>query len=263
MALTGKTPKDTYKDLLEIDNSNSGVDSTARDVKTGNGASTSLKVSDRSCIVTSATNNTSAFDVKNSSGTTKLLVDTTNDQVKALGTHVNTMYAHFGIGATDGSNFVADKHYPLPFFAITNGSVLQQDDIDFGSGTEPATSFTTADGTNTDASLLVPVMWYVPDNISIDAVYSLEGLEASSTITTRCHLYSYTFTSGSTSALADGTLLAHNSDVTNAGSEQAYLSTWTVDSASVSAGKVILAFFRMDTSTDDPSVSITVKYHLT
>ena len=111
MALTGKTPKDTYKDLLEIDNSNSGVDSTARDVKTGNGASTSLKVSDRSCIVTSATNNTSAFDVKNSSGTTKLLVDTTNDQVKALGTHVNTMYAHFGIGATDAVSYT---HLTLP-----------------------------------------------------------------------------------------------------------------------------------------------------
>jgi hypothetical protein len=57
--------------------------------------------------------------------------------------------------------------------------------------------------------------------------------------------------------------LAHNSDVSNAGSEQAYLSTWTVDSASVASGKVILAFFRMDSSADNPSVSITVKYHLT
>ena len=77
------------------------------------------------------------------------------------------------------------------------------------------------------------------------------------------HLFSYDFTSGSTSALTNGTLLAHNSDVTNAGSEQAYLTTWTVDSASVSAGKVILAFLKSDSINSDYSVNITIKYHLT
>ena len=76
------------------------------------------------------------------------------------------------------------------------------------------------------------------------------------------HLFSYTFNSGSTSALASGTLLAHNSDVTNAGSEQVYKSTWTVDSADVDANKVILAFFKSDSVASDYSVNITVKYHL-
>ena len=76
------------------------------------------------------------------------------------------------------------------------------------------------------------------------------------------HLMSYTFNSGSTSALADGTLLAHNSDVTNAGSEQAYKSTWTVDSADVAGNKVILATFLTTDVTGDYSVSVMVKYHL-
>ena len=106
-------------------------------------------------------------------------------------------------------------------------------------------------------------MWYVPDAITIDSVYSLEGADDATGDTTRMHLFSYTFTSGSTSALTSGTLLAHNSDVTNAGSEQAYLSTWTVDSSSVTAGKVILAFFESDSVNSDYSVNITVKYHLT
>ena len=61
MSLTGKSPADTYKDITYVDNNNSGVDSTVRDIKTGNGSSTSLKVSDRSCIVTSSTDNTGAF----------------------------------------------------------------------------------------------------------------------------------------------------------------------------------------------------------
>ena len=76
------------------------------------------------------------------------------------------------------------------------------------------------------------------------------------------HLKSFTFTSGATSCLTAGALLAHNSDVTNAGSEQAYKSTWTVDSASVDANKVILAFFESDSVNSDYSINITVKYHL-
>ena len=65
-------------------------------------------------------------------------------------------------------------------------------------------------------------MWYVQDNISIDAVTSIEGADAATGDTTRMHLFSYDFTSGATSCLTNGTLLAHNSDVTNAGSEQPY-----------------------------------------
>ena len=107
------------------------------------------------------------------------------------------------------------------------------------------------------------MLWYVPDAISIDGVYGIEAGSNASADTTRMHLISYTFTSGSTSALTSGTLLAHNSDVTNAGSEQAYLSTFTIDSASVAAGKVILAFFRSDGVNSDYSVSIRIKYHCT
>ena len=106
-------------------------------------------------------------------------------------------------------------------------------------------------------------MWYLPDAISIDSVTSIEGADTATGDTTRMHLFSYDFTSGSTSALTNGTLLAHNNDVTNAGSEQAYLSSWTVDSAAVASGKVVLAFFRSDSINSDYSISITVKYHLT
>ncbi len=106
-------------------------------------------------------------------------------------------------------------------------------------------------------------MWLVPDNITIDEVHSLEGGDNATGATTRIHLMSYTFNSGSTSALADGVLLAHNSDTTNAGSEQAYKSTFTVDSANVAANKVILATFLTTDITGDYSVSVIVKYHLT
>ena len=39
--------------------------------------------------------------------------------------------------------------------------------------------------------------------------------------------------------------------------------TWTVDSASVAANKVILCFFRSDSVNSDFSLNVTIKYHLT
>jgi hypothetical protein len=226
MSLTGKTPKDTYKDLLHTDNSNNGVDSTLRTIKSGNGNESSLLVSDRSLKVVSNTNNTSAFLVNNASDAEKFKVDTTNDQVKALGTHVHTQYAHFGMSPHDSSSILADRHVGVPFENNFGTSLYP---LYIGTGTDPDTSFTTANSNNQRASTLSACMWYVPSNISIDAVYSVEGADAAS----------------------------------NAGSEQAYLSTWTIDSASVAAGKIILATFRQDGTNSDYTVNITVKYHLT
>jgi hypothetical protein len=148
-----------------------------------------------------------------------------------------TLYAVFGIGYNDSSSFDADTHHPLPFTSIAMGTAGSQDDVIFGTSTEPAATFTTADTDNTTrAASLVPMMWYVPDNITIDGVFSLEGGIEETTRTTRMHLYEYTFTSGSTSCLTDGKLLAHN----------------------------LLAFFRVDSaaSQDDFSVTVTVKYRV-
>ena len=261
MSYTGKSPSETYKDLLYVDNNNGGVDSTKRAVKTGNGESTSMILSDRGLTLQSSTDNTGLLEVKNAAGASKLTVDSTNNQVKALGTHVNTMYAHFAVESAESTNYAANTHYAIPFNGNTNPNTVQPPDI--GTGTDPDTTFTTAEANSQRASNLQTCLWYVPDNISIDAVYSLEGADTATGDTTRMHLMSYTFTSGSTSALTGGTLLAHNDDVTNAGSEQVYLSTWTVDSAAVTSGKVIVATFRQDGTNSDYSASITIKYHLT
>ena len=260
MSLSGKTLKNSYIDLLQMDNSNSGVDTTTRRVKDGEGTLSSLSISDDSTVIRPNNDDTTAaFGVTTKGGVQVLLVDTTNQLVVASGNNVNTQYATFGLSSAGSGAFLANTHYSIPF----SNQVVQADEMAFGTGTDPATTFTTAEGTSTRASELVPMMWYVPDNMSIDAVTSLEGADTATGDTTRMHLFSYTFTSASTSALTSGTLLAHNSDVINAGSEQAYLRTWTVDSAAVTAGKVILAFFKSDSVSSDYSLQVTVKYHLT
>ena len=259
MSLTNKSPSETYKDILYVDNSNSGVDSSKRDIKSGSGTSTCLSISDRGLTLKSNTDNTTALSVVDSGGNSKLIVDTVNDTVKANGVHVNTQYVNFGINNSASRTFAADTHHPIPF---ANGD--PPGNVSFGTGTDPATSFTTAEATDTRASDIIPYLWYIQDDITIDEVKCFEGADAATGDTTRFHLFSYDFTSGSTSCLSNGTLLAHSgTDVTNAGSEQPYLSTLTIDSANVASGKVVLVFFESDSINSDFSISVNIKYHIT
>lgn len=258
MSLTGKTLRASYGDLLQLDNSNGGMPTTAMNVKDGTGTASALAISDDQVRVTPNNDDTtSALMVRDTSGTTVMQVDSTNNLVYGSGNIVNTQYANFSVVITHFSSASANTHYAVPYVNGNNASTISY--ISLGTGTDPATSFTTS----SDAHQLVPTMWYVPDSMTIDAVYSMEGADAATGDTTRMHLMSYDFTSGATSCLTNGALVAHNSDVTNAGYEQPYLSTWTVDSGAITAGKVILAAFRSDSVNSDYSINITVKYHLT
>ena len=261
MSLTNKSPSETYKDLIYVDNSNNGIDSTARVLKSGNGNTTGTSISDRSVSIKSLTDNTSALSVSNSGGDVRFLVDTTNNYVKANGVHLNTQYAYFCVSAGFGVSYSSNTHHAVPF--IDGNYPVTSYPVSLGTGTDPATSFTTSEGNTTRASDIVTCMWYLDLPITIDAVTCLEGADTATGDTTRMHLFSYDFTSGSTSALTNGTLLAHNSDTTNAGSEQAYKSTMTIDSANVAKDKVILAAFRADSVNSDYSLRIGVRYHIT
>ena len=241
MSLSGKTLANTYKDILQMDNSNSGVDATTRSIKDGEGTTSALSLSDDVVSVKPQSDNTTAtFLVENSSG---------------------TQYAYFSVGNTQSASFADDTHQAIPFASAMYGNVSYPPA--FGTGTDPATTFTTSEGNGTRASDIVACLWYVTDAISIDSVTGIEGADTATGDTTRMHLFSYDFTSGATACLTNGTLLAHNSDVTNAGSEQPYLSSFTVDSAAVASGKVILAFLKSDSINSDYSLNIKVKYHLT
>ena len=262
--ITNKGLDEVYKDLLHTNNSNSGISTSIKQITCGDGDLTSLYLSTQNAKIQPATDSTSNTVIYDANGNALVTVDSTNDLVKlGIGQHTaNTQYAYFGVDYTHTASYDANTHYPISFITNSTSSNTTQDNVTFGTSTDPATTFTTASSTGSHAGELVPFLWFVPDGISIDSVTSIEGADTATGDTTRMHLFSYTFTSGSTSCLTAGTLLAHNSDVTNAGSEQAYKSTWTVDSASVDADKVILGFFRSDSVNSDYSINITVKYHL-
>ena len=252
-----------YKRILQINqSSNTGVDATTRTIESGDGVSTSLSLSDDVLQVQPQNDDTTgAFLVKNNSGTELLKVDSTNSLVKALDHNVNTQYANFGLTSSNAQSMSANNHYAIPFGMGEYSSALQVPT--FGTGTDPATSFTTADSNAERASDIVPLLWRVPDDITIAEIKHFEGADAATGDTTRMHLMSYTFTSGSTSCLSSGAVIANTSaDNTNAGSEQAYLKDWTINTANVDAGKVLLCMFRSDSVNSDFSISVTIKYHL-
>ena len=267
MSLTGKTKAGSYKDLLQMNNSNNGVNTSANRVVDGEGTESAIYLSDDSLTVRPVNDDTStALFVRSQGGTPLLAVDTANSVVRAGLNQdtVNTQYAHFGILSANlgGSAFADDTHHPLVF----NGGVHSDSSNPpaFGTGTDPATTFTTAEANATRASDLVPMMWRVPDDITIDEIKHFEGADtATGDMATRMHLMYYNFSSGNTNCLTAGAVAANTSaDNSNAGSEQPYLKDWTIGTADIDAGKVLLCMFRSDSINSDYSISVTIKYHL-
>jgi len=259
--LTNNTIASSYKSILRIDDNANGLDTSIEAVTDGEGTKSALSLSDDSLLVKPQNDETtSCFRVTSKGGTPLLNVDSTNSVVKVNVNQdiANTQYATFQMNSAWWSGALANNHYPLSYSANQNSVTFPT----FGTGTDPADTFTTADSSNERGGDLVPCLWYVMDDITIDSVVAIEGADAATGDTTRMHLMSYTYSSGATGALTGGTVLAYNSDVTNAGAEQTYKSTFTIGSSDVDAGKVILAFLRSDSVNSDYSVNMYIKYHL-
>ena len=264
--LINKTPAESVKSLLRVDDDSNGIDTTLENITDGEGTISAMKISDDVLAVAPQNDNTTGtFQVLNKASSALFKVYTTNSVVKAgVGQfNVLTQYAYFASVTTETSGNAAGYHYPLRFNSGASGGTSIPDQFNgFGNGTDPATSITTADAADQKASELVPFLMYVPDNIYIDAIHSLSGADNATGDTTRFHCMSYTFTSGSTSCLTSGTLIAHSDDITNLGVEQAYLNTWNIDSASVASGKVLVCTFESDSVNSDYTYTVTIKYHL-
>ena len=268
---TGKTFSSFYKNILGINqSSNTGVDATTRVIHDGVGQSTSISLSDDVLSVQPVNDDTTGtMLVKNNAGNNILAVDTTNSKVLggASQTALNTQYAHFGIHSNDSgwAAASADNHYAVPF---TNATSTLTGLLNMGSSTSssfndtnPATTLTIS---NTAQHVTI-MYWYVMDNITIDAVKWLHAADTSTGEATAAHLMAYTvdIANGSTSGdLSSGVVVADGANITNAGYEQIYYQSMTIQSADVDAGKVILFTFASDTVNSDYSINATVKYHI-
>ena len=274
-SFTGKTFSNFYKNIFGINqSSNTGVDATTRAVQDGAGNNTSISLSDDVLSVQPNTDNTTGtMLVKNKSGSNIFSVDTTNSKLLggASQTALNTQYAHFGVGSVDATwaGSLADTHYAVPFAnlastaassAIANLAMGSSTSSSFND-TNPATSLTIA----STAMDMVATYWYVIDNITIDSVIWLHAADTATGESTAAHLMAYDFNASGSSTggdLSNGVVAADGSNITNAGYEQIYYQSMTVQSADVDAGSVILFIFASDTVNSDYTINATVKYHI-
>ena len=167
------------------------------------------------------------------------------------------LYAYFGTTSTDAMPSSSGTHTAVPFGSVFAGNT----ELTFGTGTNPATSLTLS----TTADDLVPVMWYVPDDITIDGVYVWVAGSASSGDTLKFHLMSYSIviTDGSTCGnLSSGTVISDGDDIVHDGYEQADFQTMDIQSANIDAGKAVLFMIKSGGVNSDYSINATVKYHL-
>lgn len=273
-SFSNKAFAEYFKRILQVNqSSNTGCDATTRDIESGDGAKTAIKLSDDVLEIRPQSDNTTGtLKVSNASNNTMFAVDTTNEKVLIGRGQVsaNTQYAHFGSSYADvtgSAGFAADTHYALQFNGMPSFSTLVTN-IAMGSSTSssfndtnPATSLIIS---NT-AQDMVQCYWYVMDNITIDAVKWLHSADAATGDSTAAHLMAYDvdIANGSTGGdLSNGTVVADGATITNAGYEQIYYQAMTIQSANVDAGKVILFTFASDTNNSDYSVNATVKFSL-
>tara|TARA_Y100000310_G_scaffold254701_1_gene261849 strand:+ start:43 stop:858 length:816 start_codon:yes stop_codon:yes gene_type:complete len=265
---TNKTYANRYKtDVSVSQTTNTGFDSTTRVLCSGDGADSAISLSDDVLSVQPVNDDTTGtMLVKNNAGNNILAVDTTNSKVLggASQTALNTQYAHFGIDATGSTGFIADTHMAVPFGLseaslsyLTMGSSTSSSFND----TDPATSLTTT----TDAMYVVNMFWHVMDNITVDAVKWWSAADTATGDDVAAHLMAYTVDTGNGSTsgdLSSGVVVADGATITNAGHEQLYYQSMTIQSADVDAGKIIMFTFASDTINSDYGINATVKYHI-
>ena len=270
---TGKPLSSYYGNDLTINqSSNTGVDSTTRRIQDGFGNNTSSLISDDVFSVQPVNDNTTgAFLVKNQGGNNILAVNTTDSTVLVGASQVsaNTQYAYFGVDYKSVESlaygWVADTLYAIPFsstnYAVDATTAMGSSTSSSFNDTNPATSLTIS----STAHQAIKAYWYIPDDITIDAVHWLHGADAATGDSTAAHLMAYTVDTGNGSTsgdLSSGTVVADGATITNAGYEQIYYQSMTVQSADVDAGKVILFAFASDTVNSDYSINATIKYHI-
>ena len=259
-SLAGKSPANTYKSLLKVADETNGVSGTASQIEDGEGTSTCISVGDDNFKVKPQSDNTTTtFEVENASGSNLLTVDSSNSVVKvgtsqvSATTQLLTFASYRIVPNSSGSHM---------FIALggTNFGANTHPESNAGTGTDPSTSI--AFGTSKDEMVLsfFPVSY----NMTIDAVKVLSSTDTDTDTTLNFHLMSYDFVNDGTTNdgnISNGTVLA-DGQATAVDRSVIKTTDLTIQSSSVTSGKVIACCVENETNTDDINIQVQVKYHI-
>ena len=258
-SLAGKNPANTYKSLVKVADESNGISSSASVIESGNGVQSCTSIGTRSLSIQPNANTTNTFDVKHTNGDALLTVDTNNSEVKVGTSQVNATTQLLTFSGFRILPSLAGRHMFVPL-GVTDLGGTASTEISMGDGTNPDTS----GDKGTSTVHLVYYMWNVPYNMVIDAVKVFASTDQDTDVVLNYHLMSYDISSsGDTNDgnLSNGTVLA-DGQATAVDRSVLKQTNLTIQSSSVTSGKVIACCVENETNTDDINIQVQVKYHI-
>lgn len=258
-SLAGKSPANTYKSLLKVADETNGVSDTLSQIEDGEGTASCLSVTRAQLQVKGLEDSTGTLQVKKSGGASILKVDTSNNAVLVGSSLVNATTQLLTFSAYRLVPYSSSHHTFVPVHGMSE-FVQHVQEIQGGSGTDPNT---TIDKTTTTDEL-VNMLFNVPFNMTIDAVKVFASTDQDTDCTLNYHLMSYDMTADGTTNdgnLSNGTVLA-DGQATSVDRNVIKSTDLTIQSSSVTSGKVIACFVENETNTDDINLQVQVKYHI-
>lgn len=258
-SIENQAPSSWWKRPFQFGNTaNTGVGSSAVVMQDGSGVNTAMKIGKDTIDLQPTTTDGLALRVLNKAGNAQLTVDSDRNVVKAGATNVLTLIKEFGIYELSPT---AGYHYPLianTMFVPASATAFDADN-DWGNGTDPATTLDVSGLTQQENA--VAVYWRVPAALTLDSVLALVSCDDSDAATINLHIFSYTLdVSSNHGDLSAG--VVHASGSTTCTDAQIKSVTMTLDTAEISANKVVVAFVENATGTDDVTVQMSARYHI-
>tara|TARA_R100000664_G_scaffold6465_3_gene11490 strand:- start:2007 stop:2786 length:780 start_codon:yes stop_codon:yes gene_type:complete len=259
MSFTGKSISAIFKDLLHMDNSNTGISSTAKVIKDGDGNSSALSISDDTVKVKPINDDTTeVFTVTNKSGTSVFSVDSSNSIVRGGVSGFNYMNTQFTTFAIRDFSPVAGAHYPMswiPYFHDASSSAINPQAI--GTGGTPDTSLTIS----SNAHDWIHCIWIPSANINVESIKVLLAADASVSVKFFVRSYDINNSGATAGDLTNGAEVY--SSATHAVAANSVLQSSQSIDVDVANGKAIIVSVENESSTDDISCVATLRWHLT
>ena len=257
-SLAGKSPANTYKSLLKVADETNGVSGSASQIEDGEGTSTCLQISTTVAHFKPASDVNAALKVERANGDDLLTVDTNNSLVKVGTSQVSATTQLLEFSAYRLVPSGAGTHMFVP--QGTTEFAGHYPEVSNGTGTDPDTTKDAGSETDNYVTFLFPV----PYNMTIDAVKVLISTDTTTDTVCNVHLMSYDMVNDGTTNdgnLTNGTVLA---DGQATAIDRAVIKTidCTIQSSSVTSGKVIACCVENETNTDDINIQVQVKYHI-
>lgn len=257
-SLAGKSPANTYKSLLKVADETNGVSGTISNIEDGEGTTSSMQVSNSQFRVKPNTNTTGTLQIKNSSNESILQVDTSNSLVKVGTSQVSATTQLLTFSSYRIVPVSSGTHY---FVGLGSAEYQSHNaEVANGTGTDPST--TKDAGTSTQ--YLVTYLFPVPYNITIDSCKALISTHSDADSTINVHLNSFDMVNDGTTNdgnLSNGTVLA-DGQATSVDRNVIKTLDMTIQSSSVTSGKIIACFVENETDTNYINIQVQVKYHI-